>query len=294
MLGKRLAAQRLARHQEERDERRSDEGDRDCPADLLEHERRGRQGGVVGRPGEGELVDGGGSEERRHRRAPRERGSPHEPARPQQERASDASPPENEHDEQKALRHQGDRLVCGSYLGVAALEGLGHPYEVRQLAGAASGHDDAQAEAPGTQLPIGALVDEHVVDPSARLRLLGRLGELIRAEVDAPLPGGGLGHDARRFRGEVAVARIALWQQEAEAVRLAPRREADEALLDAPLGETTHPPLVRLVDALGREPREGLQATALQLDEGLHQGVGETERGRGTIVGRAPPVPDRE
>ena len=286
--------ERLGGQIDEGEQRGADHGGRGRDSQLPCQEGPDRDRGVVLHPAERERIGHPQAEEDRGERAPGERRPPDDPASFREKRGADAAADQEEEDDEDGLRAEGDRLVRRPHLGEALRERLGHVDEMGESGGPVAGDPDPQPEPAVRHLRVRALEDEGVVETPTRLRLPGGLEELEGAEVHAPLRRLGPSDRQRLAFGRVPAPGVVLPEPQIEPVRLARRREPDTALLDRPLGEAPDRPDVGVVDPLLGEPHEGIPSAGLELDVGLHLGVGLAEcRGRpGT--GRVPTVAEGE
>ena len=253
VMRKRLPGQALGGHEREGE----DAGEHQEQGDLRRHllDREGGLGhrGVVAHPHQGPLVEAGDELGEGDGGAPDERHAPQHPPLPQQDEQPhhDAAAVDEQHDEAAG---DVDALVGRAHLLVAAVEGLGHLEEVRQLGEPVAAHDEAQPETPLPRLNAGPLVDERVVDASARTLGLGRLDQGVTIERDVPgRAGPGLGDGAGRV-GVEGHAPGVFRQNLAEAVRRPVGAEAHLGLAHLAAAEVSDDPLVGVERAVAQQP----------------------------------------
>ena len=292
MVRERPPRQALGGHEREREDARERQERADLNGHLLDREARLGERGVVAHPQQGPLVESGQELRERDGNAPDERHAPQHPPLPQQHEQPDAEAAavDQEHGEAAG---DADALVGRAHRLVAAVEGLRHLQDVRQLGQPVAAHDEAQPEAALPRLRAGPLVDERVVDPPPRTLLQGRLHRLVTAERDVPgRAGAGLGDGAGRVSVEGRTLRI-LRQRLPEAVRRPAGTEAHLRLAHLAPAEVPDDPLVGMERTVAQQPRERLGAAPFELDEAAGAVV-HAEARRLPVVRRPPAELARE
>ena len=208
-------------------------------------------------------------------KAGHERGPPQEPVPPREPQDADhatADPVEQHGDD---AGRPGNRVVRAAHLAETTIEGFRDERERRDLDEHIAGDGHPQPEARVAQVPRGAFVDEGVIDAAGRARLVGRLEQPIRAEVDAPVVvRGALRQRLRRRAIEREAGAIRRHERFGEAQREPQRRpvgtESDRLLRRLARREQAHFPSVRRVDVTIDERGECGLAASFELDVVLH------------------------
>src|SRR5262249_32104243 len=153
----------------------------------------------------------------------------------------------------------------------ATLERLGHIRKRNDFGEHVARDGNPQPEARVAEMAARALVDERVVDATGRAFLIGRLEELVRAEVDAPVVmriARGPCPSRRTVEREVCALRghERLRQAQREAERAAVGAETDDLFSGLARREQAYFPSIRRIDVASDERRERGLASAFELD----------------------------